>query len=135
MIEGENGGGTQTLRPPAVPDHVGALDDGSVAPGRRARSRKARGLIAGGIAVAVLAGGGLVAVVSGSSSKPKHKPKPHIAAPVVLTPVQIAAEGKQSTVEVIAYGDPGSPLVQLGGGSNILDSAARGSTTRTRACS
>ncbi len=124
MIEGENGGGTQTLPPPAVPDHVGALGGGSVAPERRARSRKARGLIAGGIAVAVLAGGALVAVVSGSSSKPKHKPKPHIAAPVVLTPVQIAAEGKQSTVEVIAYGDPGSPLVQLGGGSNILDSGS-----------
>jgi S1-C subfamily serine protease len=126
MFRNESGAGTETLAPDPVasePSGPGTHDAGNQPP-RRGRSRKTRGLIAGGVAVVVLAGGGLAAVVAGSSSKPKHKPKPHIAGPVVLTPVQIAAQGKQSTLEVVAYGDPGSPLVQMGGGSTILDSGS-----------
>ncbi len=73
---------------------------------------------------ALLAGGGTVAVLAGSHH---HRPKPvhkHLVAPAVLTPVQIAALGRSSTVDVIAYTDSGSPLAQMGGGSNILDSGS-----------
>ena len=122
MSDSEYGAGTQTLAPPSASDPIGVAGGAPAAPRRRTGSRKARGLIAGGLAAAVLVGGGVVAVVSGSSSKPKHKPKPHVA--TVLTPVQIAARGKLSTVEVVAYGDPGSPLVQLDGGNTILDSGS-----------
>jgi serine protease Do len=135
MSDSDDGVGTQTLLPPAAPDQAAVAEPEPMVLGpepaaRRPRggSRKARGLIAGGLAVVVLAGGGVVAVVSGSSTKPKPKPqpvsKPHLVVPAVLTPVQIAAREKLSTVEVVAYGDPGSPLVQLGGGSTILDSGS-----------
>jgi S1-C subfamily serine protease len=71
------------------------------------------------------AAGGVGALTLGSSSKPKVHRAPkrsHVAA--VLSPVQIAAEGKRATVEVVAYADPGSPLAQMSGGSNILDSGS-----------
>ena len=94
----------------------------SHAPRRSRRSGKGRALIVGGVVTALLLIGGVVVVISRPSSGPKHKARPHIA-PAVLTPVQIAAMGKDSTVEVVAYGDPGSPLVQLGG-STTLDSGS-----------
>jgi S1-C subfamily serine protease len=82
------------------------------------------GLVAGGVAV-MAAAGGVGALTLGSSSKPKVHPvvkRSHVAS--VLSPVQIAAEGKRATVEVVAYIDGGSPLAQLSGGSNILDSGS-----------
>ena len=128
MTESENGAGTQTLPPPAVPDQAGGAGSESQAPGRPTGSRKTRWLIAAGVAAALLAGGGLVALVASSGSKPNTTPHhgrtTQVAGPTVLTPVQIAALGKQSTLNVIAYGDPGSPLVKLGGGSTILDAGS-----------
>jgi S1-C subfamily serine protease len=127
MIESQPGGGMETLPSASTPDLANgpaAPGLGVGAPGRRAGSWKARGLIAGGVVLAVLVIGGLVAVLATSNPTPKHKPKPHLAAPAILTPVQVAAMGRHSTVEVVAYGDPGSPLVQLDGGSTTLDSGS-----------
>ncbi len=117
MIESENGAGTQTL--PRYPRESPPSGPGSGSP-RRGGSRKVLGLVAGGAAAVVVAGG--VAVVAlGSSSKPRVPQPPRNP---VLTSVQVAAKDKSSTVEVVAYADPGSPLVQGNGGSNILDSGS-----------
>ncbi|MBV8965119.1 MAG: trypsin-like peptidase domain-containing protein [Mycobacteriaceae bacterium] len=124
MLESANGAGTDTLVPESVVPELGATPV-TPPPPRRSRSRTVRGLVAGAAATLALVGGG-VAVIAGSGSKhhPQHPRTPHNPAPAVLTPVQIAALGKQSTLNVIAYGDPGSPLVQMGSGSNILDSGS-----------
>ena len=123
MSETDNGAPTETLAPDSgVPELVAIAATPPSA--RRRRSRLARRVVVGGLAVVVAVGGGLVALLSGSSSKPKHARSSKPIPSAVLTPVQIAALGKQSTVEVVAYGDPGSPLVQLGGGNTILDSGS-----------
>ncbi len=127
MIGSGNGAGTDTSQQPAAASGLAefaGVTVGPPPPPRRRRSRTVPGLIAGGVAVLAVAGG-VGALTLGSSSKPKVHPVPkrsHVAP--VLSPVQIAAEGKRATVEVVAYADAGSPLAQLSGGSNILDSGS-----------
>lgn len=124
MSERENGAGTGTIPRHADERERPGFDAPSGfrhPPPRRSGSRTIVGLVVGGVAAALVAGGALGVLLSSSSSP---KPKPVVNVPQVLTPVQIAAKGKPSTVMVIAYGDPGSPLVQFGGGSTILDSGS-----------
>lgn len=124
MIGSGNGAGTDTAQESAASsglEEFAAVTAGPPPPPPRRRSRMALGLVAGGVAV-LAAVGGVGALTLGSSSKPKVHPvvkRSHVAA--VLSPVQIAAEGRRATVEVVAYTDAGSPLAQMGGGSNILD--------------
>jgi S1-C subfamily serine protease len=126
MIGSGNGAGTDTSQQPAAASGLAEFAAVAVGPPppRRRRSRKAAGLIAGGVAVMAVAGG-VGALTLGSSSEPKlrHAAKGIHVAPV-LSPIQIAAEGKRATVEVVAYADPGSPLAQMSGGGNILDSGS-----------
>jgi S1-C subfamily serine protease len=123
MIESDNGPATEALAPDVVASGLPEIP-APPPPPRRSKSRMVRGLVAGGVAAVVFAGGGTVAVLAGSSSKHKQKPKHSVATPRVLSPVQIAALGKRATVEVVAYADSGSPLAQMGSGSNILDSGS-----------
>jgi S1-C subfamily serine protease len=117
MIENEHGAGTQTL--PRYTEDPSAPGPGS-GPPRRGGSRKVLVLVGGGLAAVVVAGG--VAVATLGSSTPPPAPAPRPAPP--LTAPQIAAKDKPSTVEVVAYADPGSPLVQGDGGNNVLDSGS-----------
>ncbi len=127
MFGSGSGAGTDTAQDPAAASGLtefGAIDVGPPPPPPRRRSRMVLGLVAGGVAV-LAAAGGVGALTLGSSNKPKAHPvlkRSHVAP--VLSPVQIAAEGKRATVEVVAYADAGSPLAQMGGGSNILDSGS-----------
>ncbi|MBV9604190.1 MAG: trypsin-like peptidase domain-containing protein [Solirubrobacterales bacterium] len=132
MLGSDNSVGTETPQlgaaEPALAE-TAVPPVGPPPPARRRSSRTTVGLIAGGVAVLAAAGG--VGALTLGAHHHHHKPRPlvhhHSVAPgpAILSPVQIAALGKQSTLNVIAYGDPGSPLVQLNGGSStILDSGS-----------
>lgn len=124
MADNDNGAVTQAVLPPeprvepmAVPD---APDTAAPAPRRQARSRHPWGWIAGGVAVMAAAGAaGAFALL------PAHHVHHGPPVPTSLTPVQIAAQDKPSTVMVVAYGDSGAPLTQLtGAGNGALDSGS-----------
>jgi S1-C subfamily serine protease len=125
MVGSENGATTGTLpAPPTVPESEDVFAAPDIARGRtqpRGRSRVNRGLLAGAVTLAVLAGG-VVAVLLAAPSK--RKATPHHSGAPVLTPAEVAAQTKASTLFVVAYGNPGSPLVQLNGGSQVLDSGS-----------
>jgi putative serine protease PepD len=123
MSATENGAAADTLlSEPAVPavDEMPAVPDVAPAPsppGPGGGSRTVRRLVAGAIALAVLAAAA-VTVLLVSSSSPKKKHHHVVVKPVTLTTAQIATIGRHATVLVVARGKSSSPL--LNGGSNLL---------------